>query len=132
MFAKKYPKDVPGVVLLKSASPDPPAQLKTRARLKPGTAAYLEEAGMPASNRQVKEGGPFPNAPLTVIAATGHGPFSRKWEPTLMNLQQQLAKLSPRGNLIVAHGSGHDVQIYRPGMVFKAVRRMAGIEKINP
>jgi pimeloyl-ACP methyl ester carboxylesterase len=131
MFAKKYPKGVSGVVLLDSSSPYAPSELKTRARLKPGTAAYLEEAGIPESNQQVIKGDPFPDVPLTVIAATDHGPYFKKWEPTLMRLQQQLTTLSPKATFIVAQGSGHDVQLDRPQIVIDAVRRMAGAAGVN-
>jgi hypothetical protein len=75
---------------------------------------------------QVKNGGPFPNVPLAVVAATDHGPYFKEWEPTLMRLQQQLATLSAKGILIVAQGSGHDVQLDRPQTVIDAVREMAG------
>jgi pimeloyl-ACP methyl ester carboxylesterase len=125
MFARKYPADVSGMVLLDSSSAQAPSELKTRAKLESGTAAYLEEEGVPESNRQVTHGGPFPDIPLTVIAATDHGPFFKDWEPTLMRLQQQLAALSPRGRLIVAEGSGHDIQIDRPNVVIDAVRQIA-------
>jgi pimeloyl-ACP methyl ester carboxylesterase len=67
-----------------------------------------------------------------VIAATDHGPFFKVWEPTLMRLQQQLATLSPQATLIVAQGSGHDVQIDRPQTVIDAVRRMAVAAEVNP
>lgn len=129
MFAQMYPRDVAGVVLLDSSSADAPDELKTRARLEPGTAAYLEEQGIAESNRQVKAGGPFPDIPVAVIAATDHGPFFRKWEPTLMRLQQQLATLSPQAMLIVAQGSGHDVQLDQPATVVDAVRRIAASAK---
>jgi pimeloyl-ACP methyl ester carboxylesterase len=132
MFARKYPGDVSGAVLLDSASPDAPSELKTRARLEPGTPAYLEEEGIPESNRQVANCGSFPSVPLTVIAATDHGPYFKEWEPTLMRLQQQLAALSPKGTLIVANGSGHDVQIDRPETVIDAVRRMARTAPAKP
>ena len=131
MFAKKYPKDVAGIVLLDSSSPDAPGELKTRAHLEPGTAAYLEKEGIPQSNKQVVIGGPFPDVPLTVIAATDHGPFFKEWEPTLMRLQQQLAGLSPQSTFIVAHGSGHDVQVDRPEMVIHAVRDMMRTAKAD-
>jgi pimeloyl-ACP methyl ester carboxylesterase len=124
MFAIKYPMQVSGVVLVDSSSPDAPSDLKTRARLEPGTAAYLEEEGVAESNRQIVNSGSFPSVVLTVIAATDHGPFFREWEPTLMRLQQQLATLSPQSTLIVAQGSGHDVQVDRPEIVVDAVRRM--------
>jgi pimeloyl-ACP methyl ester carboxylesterase len=124
-FASRYPAEVSGVVLIDSSSPDAPSELKTRARLEPGTAAYLEEEGIAESNRQVLSGGPFPPVPLTVIAATDHGPYFKAWESTLMQLQRQLATLSPRSTLVVAEGSGHDVHIDRPDIVIDAVRRMA-------
>ncbi len=125
MFARKYPREVSGIVLLDSSSTDAPNELKTRARLEPGTAAYLEQEGIPESNRQVAKAGPFPNVPLTVIAATDHGPYFKEWESTLMNLQRQLAALSPRSTFIIADGSGHDVHVDRPAIVVDAVRRLA-------
>jgi pimeloyl-ACP methyl ester carboxylesterase len=123
MFARKYRNEVSGVVLLDSASSEAPSELKTRARLEPGTAAYLEQEGVAESNAQVRSAGPFPDVPLTVIAATDHGPFFKEWEPTLMRLQRQLATLSPRADFILAQGSGHDIQIDRPGIVVDAIRQ---------
>lgn len=131
MFARKYPMDVSGVVLLDSSSPDAPGELKTRATLVPGTAAYLEQEGIAESNRQMMTAGPFPDVPLTVIAATDHGPFFREWEPTLMRLQQQLATLSRQSTFIVAQGSGHDIQVDRPETVVEAVRRMVGLVRAS-
>jgi pimeloyl-ACP methyl ester carboxylesterase len=131
MFARKYPTEVSGVVLVDSASSDAPSELKTRARLTPGTAAYLEEEGIPASNQQIMNSGPFPDVPLTVIAATDHGPYFKDWEPTLMRLQRQLAALSPKATFIVARGSGHDVQIDRPEIVIDAVKRLAEAAAIS-
>jgi pimeloyl-ACP methyl ester carboxylesterase len=99
LYAKIYPKEVSGMVLLDSSSVNAPPELKTRARLEPGSAAYLEEEGIAESNEQVRNAGPFPNIPLTIIAATNHGPFFKDWEPTLIRLQEQLAKLSSRSRL---------------------------------
>jgi pimeloyl-ACP methyl ester carboxylesterase len=42
-----------------------------------------------------------------------------------MRLQQGLARLSPRGELVVANGSGHDVAIDRPALVIAAVKKLA-------
>jgi pimeloyl-ACP methyl ester carboxylesterase len=132
MFAKKYPRQVSAVVLLDSSSADAPSELKTAAHLEPGTAAFLEEEGIAESNKQVKSAGPFPDVPVVVIAATDHGPLFKSWEPTLMHLQQQLAALSPQGTLVVADGSGHDIQLDRPNMVIDAVRRMANAKNYSP
>ena len=127
MFGRLHPSEVAGMVLLDSSSAKAPAALKTRAKLVPGSVDFLEEAGVAASNRQVREAGPFPAIPLTIIAATDHGPYFRRWEPTLMRLQQQLATLSPRGTLVVAIGSGHDVATDRPALVVAAVQTMADL-----
>jgi pimeloyl-ACP methyl ester carboxylesterase len=131
MFARTYPSEVSGVVLLDSASAEAPSELKTRAHLEPGSAAYLEEQGISESNKQVTNGGPFPDVPLTVIAATDHGPFFKDWEPALMRLQQQLATLSRQATFIIAQGSGHDVQLDRPGTVIDAIRQMAERSKAS-
>jgi pimeloyl-ACP methyl ester carboxylesterase len=132
MFARKFPSEVSGVVLLDSSSAQAPSELKTRARLEPGSAAYLEEEGIPESNKQVTNSGPFPDVPLTVIAATDHGPFFKDWEPTLMQLQQQLVTLSPQATFVVAQGSGHNIQFDRPGTVVDAIKRMARAAKADP
>jgi pimeloyl-ACP methyl ester carboxylesterase len=124
MFARKYPTGVSGVVLLDSASANAPKELKTLAPLEPGSPAFLEEMGVAESNAQVSNAGPFPDVPLTVIAATDHGPFFKSWEPELLQLQRQLATLYPKAKLIVARGSGHDVQADRPALVVDAIRFM--------
>jgi pimeloyl-ACP methyl ester carboxylesterase len=124
MFARRYPREIAGIVLLDASSPDAPAELKTRARLEPGSAAYLEEAGVATSNDQVRHAGPFPAVPLTVVAATDHGPFFRSWEPVLMQLQKGLAELSPKGRLIVAQGSSHYIQTDRPALVVLVIRSL--------
>jgi pimeloyl-ACP methyl ester carboxylesterase len=41
-----------------------------------------------------------------------------------MQLQRQLATLSPRATLVVAQDSGHDIQLEHPGIVIDAVKRM--------
>ena len=74
---------------------------------------------------RVIEAGTFPEVPLTVIAATDHGPFFKEWEPTLMQLQEQLASLSRQSVFIIAKDSGHDVQLDRPETVIDAVRKVA-------
>ena len=124
MFARLHPDEIAAVVLLDSSSTEAPAELKTLAKLEPGSVDFLEEAGIPESNREVREAGLFPSIPLTVIAATDHGPYFREWEPTLMRLQRQLATLSPRGTLVIADGSGHDIATDRPALVTAAVRTM--------
>ena len=125
MFARLHPHEVAGMVLLDASSTEAPAELTTQARLLPGSVEFLEEAGVAESNREVREAAPFPSIPLTVIAATDHGPLFRQWEPTLLRLQRELATLSSRGTLVIATGSGHDVATDRPTLVIDAIRAMA-------
>jgi pimeloyl-ACP methyl ester carboxylesterase len=132
MFARMYPREVAGAVLLDAASPDAPAELKTLAPLEPGTAAFREEAGVAASNRQVASAGPFPAVPLVVIAATDHGPRFRAFEPTMMRLQRGLAALSPKATFIVARDSGHDVHTERPVLVIDAIEKIVGRTLVEP
>ena len=49
-----------------------------------------------------------------------------------MRLQQQLAILFPQSTLIVANGSGYDVQIDRPETVIDAVRQMVRTAPVKP
>jgi hypothetical protein len=58
-----------------------------------------------ASNKELSRAGPFPDVPLTVVAATDHRPYFKSWEPLLMRLRH-LATLSPQGQLAVADGNG--------------------------
>jgi pimeloyl-ACP methyl ester carboxylesterase len=107
MFARKYPKEVSGVTLLDSSSPDAPTELKTRARLEPGTAAYLEEEGVSESNGQVKNGAPFPDVPLTVIAASDHGPSDwKEQQPAQTMLDYRADQLLRGGDLRPQRGLG--------------------------
>jgi hypothetical protein len=49
-----------------------------------------------------------------------------------MQLQQQLATLSPQATFVVAQGSGHNIQFDRPGTVIDAIKRIARAAKADP
>lgn len=122
MFARTYPADVAGLVLLDSTIPEEPPEFDPLWEMEPGTAEFLEGAGMPESTRQVREAGPFPDVPLTVVAATDHGTDLHALEPVLLRFQARLAAMSPQGRLVVAEGSGHQIQDDRPDLVIDVVR----------
>lgn len=126
MFARLYPQDVAGLVLLDSSIAEEPPEFDPLWDMEPGTAEYFEGEGMPESSREVREAGPFPDVPLTVIAATDHGTDLHPLEPVLLRFQRDLSRISPQGRLIVAEGSGHLIQDDRPDLVIEAVRRIAG------
>lgn len=125
MFARTYPQDVAGLVLLDSSIAEAPPELDPLWEMEPGSAEFYEGAGMAESGRQVRGAGPFPDVPLTVIAATDHGTDLHALEPVLLRFQERLAEMSPRGRLVVAEGSGHQIQDDRPDLVIDAVRAIA-------
>ncbi|MBB5223773.1 pimeloyl-ACP methyl ester carboxylesterase [Amaricoccus macauensis] len=124
MFARTYPHDVAGLVLLDSTIAEQPPELDPLWEMEPGSAEFLEGEGMPESTRQVREAGPFPDVPLTVVAATDHGTDLHALEPVLLRFQSRLAEMSPQGRLVVAEGSGHMIQNDRPDLVIAAVRAL--------
>jgi pimeloyl-ACP methyl ester carboxylesterase len=132
MFARTYPHEVAGVVLLDSTIADEPPEYDPLWEMEPGSPEFFEGAGMPESSRQVREAGPFPDVPLTVIAATDHGTDLRDLEPVLLEFQRRLAQVSPQGRLVVAEGSGHMIQDDRPELVIEAVREIAEGERRAP
>jgi predicted alpha/beta hydrolase family esterase len=125
MFARKYPQEVAGVILIDSASPNEPDGVFV-SKVKPpmGTIDYFEDAGVSESNQQVRNAGSFPDVPLTVITATDHGSDFRSKESWWMELQRGLASMSPDGTHIIAQGSGHFVQNNRPELVIDAIKAM--------
>jgi pimeloyl-ACP methyl ester carboxylesterase len=132
MFARTYPREVAGLVLLDSTIAEEPPEYDPLWEMQPGSAEFFEGAGMPESTRQVREAGPFPDVPLTVIAATDHGTDLHALEPVLLAFQRRLATISPQGRLVVAEGSGHMIQDERPGLVIEAVREIAARERGAP
>ena len=70
LFAKTYPNQVAGVVLIDSTSP---LQKQHDPLPSKDSNYYLEAAGVSVSEREVNEAGKFPNVPLVVLSATIHG-----------------------------------------------------------
>lgn len=125
MFARKYPNEVAGVILLDSASPnEPEGMFVSQSKLALGSTEYFEEAGTPQSNQQIRNAGPFPNIPLMVMTATNHGLPDQEKDAWWMELQRELAAASPQGKQIIAQGSGHYIQDDRPALVIDAIQAM--------
>ncbi len=45
----------------------------------------------------------------------------QEYEATWAQMQGELAALSPRGRVVVAEGSGHDIHLERPDLVIDAI-----------
>jgi pimeloyl-ACP methyl ester carboxylesterase len=72
--------------------------------------------------QRLSEAHPLGNLPLTVLARTKDSDARRR------KLQTELAALSSVGRLVWAENSGHEIHLYRPGVVVQAIREMvAGV-----
>lgn len=86
--------------------------------------AKEEFAGLDESSRQVIQGGQFPDIPLIVLSGTKHGSAGPISEEKWQEWQQDLARLSPRGRLLLAHKSGHFIQKTEPDLINDAIREV--------
>ncbi len=137
MFARLYPKEVSGVVLVDSASAD---QEMAGPLPSPKNSAYPESLGFSTSQKEIKAAPPFPAVPLIVLTASYHGSkdpntifhmVSSDNKPISMTegvdqalwigYQNQLAKLSPYSTHLYAYGSDHFIQKFQPNLVVDAI-----------
>ena len=118
-FARNYPPQVVAVVLIDAASPFEPVadpRFQTRAKLKPGSTDYWENAGVDTSIPQTRQSPPFPPIPLLVLTPTDHRSpqaFEQEWR----HIQAQTAAQLPLGHQVMAQESGHYIQNDRPEFV---------------
>ncbi|WP_242028480.1 alpha/beta hydrolase [Pseudanabaena sp. FACHB-2040] len=98
-----------------------------------GKAFAQESAAVPISMSQVEQARktkPFPDIPLVVLSS-GQPEFDITQEvlEKLQELHADLATESPQGVHIVAHESGHVIQLDAPELVIDAIRQV--VEKIH-
>jgi pimeloyl-ACP methyl ester carboxylesterase len=134
LFAKSYPDEVVGVVLVDARHSeftqrcrelgvsrllyDPPEALL--ALLGPTPRAELEAA--PLAQKQARRGGSFPDVPLIVLTQSN---AAAKWPAKLGQVwaagQRRMAKMSSLGRIKVLDDAGHNVHVDRPDVVVRAV-----------
>ena len=134
LFAKTYPDEVAGVVLVDARHSeftqrcrqlgvrrmfyDPPEALLRGL----SATARAELQAAPLTQKQTRRAGPFPPVPLIVltqsnVAAKWPAGLGRVWEAS----QRSLAKMSVLGRLKVCDDSGHNIHLDRPEVVVRAV-----------
>jgi len=141
LYARTYPTEVAGVLLVDSMHPEqiercrrhlPPEDcdpkyypwwVKMLIKMTPAV-IKAEMAGATETGRQIRAAGPLPPVPLTVLS---HGKppanepgMGRMWA----ELQQDLAQESPRGSLVIAHGSGHNIQGDESELVIAEIKKL--------
>jgi pimeloyl-ACP methyl ester carboxylesterase len=141
LFARLYPREVAAVLFVESAHPKDQEVLKsdethlTRALtkvlslpqwlFKANLRSEIESTGRIA--REIAAAGAFPPIPVSVVTGAARPP---KWlmSPAALQVrrlhQQELARLSPDSEQIVAAGSGHFPQLSEPGLVLDVLRRL--------
>jgi pimeloyl-ACP methyl ester carboxylesterase len=145
LYARRYPEDVVGLVLVDASHED--SEARVRALLTPAQWAALQElqqgvrAGYPDFEavdfevssdqlRQARSALPLRPMPLAVLSrgTSDDAPFadwpSAELEPVLRALQEDLASLVPNARLFVASRSGHYVHQEQPSLVTEAIRQV--------
>ncbi|GAB4209748.1 MAG: alpha/beta hydrolase [Roseiflexaceae bacterium] len=138
LFARTFPAEVAGVVLLDATAPEDVAAMaahqnaaqrllkRTLDRLF-GRDPLAESEHAAQTVAQIRQAGPFPAVPLVVV--TGGKP-AMSWATPAAALaarathQRELVALSPHGRQIIAARSGHFPQFSEPELVVEAVRQI--------
>jgi pimeloyl-ACP methyl ester carboxylesterase len=134
LFARLHPHEVAGVLLLEATHPDDQEVLKKheselvkalgRMLVLPEVLleanVRIELACVEDTVREIASAGPFPDVPLRVITG-GLTPRAASMSPAVAGArranQQALARLSPQGEQVIAHKSGHFPQLTEPDLV---------------
>lgn len=142
LFARLHPEEVAGVMMLEATHPRDHEVL----RMDEGHLArslqkvlqlpewlfrdnlHSEVEAVGHVVREVDAAGAFPDVPVTVV--TGGMPPPKWIMPpealeARLSHQRELARLSPRGEHVVARKSGHFPQLSEPGVVLDALERLA-------
>lgn len=131
LFARTFPGQTAGVVLLDAATPEdvlfnPPPSSGMWGRLSHAfhrPHPWAETQHVEALSQQVQAAGAFPAVPLVVLSGTRYP----RGMPKAMQLartenQVNLARLSPLGEHHFAHRSGHFPQFTESPLVVEAIR----------
>jgi pimeloyl-ACP methyl ester carboxylesterase len=141
LFARLHPHDVAGVAFLEGTHPDDQEMLKKhepqlvralgkvltlpQVLFKPNL--HSELACVEDTVREIAAAGEFPPVPLRVVTG-GLTPKSWLMSPGAIGArrahQQELARLSPLGQQVVAQQSGHFPQLTEPELVLGVLREL--------
>ncbi|WP_054942475.1 alpha/beta fold hydrolase [Paenibacillus ihuae] len=137
LFARRYPEEIAGVVLLESSHPKDlainetqPGWIRAINRLfqkldtlsshkKWNETHFVEE-----TVKQIEQAGPFPAVPLVVVSGGKKPPMMPEHAYQLRTANQlDFLQLSPQSQHILAPQSGHFPQMSDPDVVLQAVRQ---------
>jgi pimeloyl-ACP methyl ester carboxylesterase len=141
LHARLYPQHVAGVLLLEASHPEDQEVLKKHeSELVKSLSKMLtlpqvffepnvrtELASVDDTVREIAAAGEFPPVPLRVVTG-GLTPRSTLMSPGAVAArrahQQELARLSPLGEQVIAHQSGHFPQLTEPDLVLAVLQEL--------
>lgn len=146
LFARLHPGEAAGVLLLEGTHPrdeevfapdeDRLARSLSKVlavpaeRLRRNLHSEIEAARHVA--REIRSAGAFPNVPVTVITG-GMPPPHWLMSPLALRArmarQRELSHLSPRGEHVIAQGSGHFPQLSEPRLVLDELAKLIGLAR---
>jgi pimeloyl-ACP methyl ester carboxylesterase len=133
LFARSYPEEVAGVVLVDARHSEFAARCRqlgmSRVLYEPPPLLFMMQKAMhgelkaaAVTSSQARRAGPFPKVPLIVLtqrkdAVRWPGDLGKVW----VAAQRNMKSMSALGRIKVASGSGHNVHKDRPDVVIRAV-----------
>lgn len=144
LFARLHPAEVAGVLLLEATHPDDEEGLQKHEEHMVRALGKLQdlpqlffranvEAELACAQQTVVEiasAGAFPPVPLRVVTGglTPRGTLVSPAEAGAKRAhQQELARLSPRGEQVIAHKSGHFPQLTEPEVVLQVLAELVSL-----
>ncbi|MDP8909129.1 MAG: alpha/beta hydrolase, partial [Chloroflexota bacterium] len=123
---------VTGVVLVDATPIDMPA-ISDRFGLPTPTPEQIPEpVDLRTSSQQVQAAPAFPQVPLDVLRRTVHPPsLPAEVNEIIVERQEETARLSCRGRLIVAEGAGHFIHRDRPDLVIASIEHVVNAAHPN-
>lgn len=133
MFARLYPQEIAGVLMLEPVHPDLYNYLEENEAVlyellfdQIGKGQRLYEFDLIKNvSQEFKEAPPFPNVPLTILMAGRHSTLeSEALKEKIRVFHEELKNLSPKGKRYLLDGSGHWIHRNNPAAVKKYVYQM--------
>ncbi|MBC5783182.1 alpha/beta fold hydrolase [Ramlibacter sp. USB13] len=151
LYARVYPEQVAGVLFLEATHPDDRELLQKHeehlvqalGRMQALPEMFLrpnverELACVDDTVREIASAGPFPDIPVRVVTG-GLTPRGALMSPAAIAAkranQQALARLSPRGEHVIAQKSGHFPQLTEPDLVLSVLEELCRlvVSEANP
>jgi len=136
LYARLYPEDLAGVVMVDSSHPEQFEKFKKhnletgglmrfilKAYKKINPTKYSEIEAFPETAKFLKQAPRFPKIPLVVISAAKKTNSKKRIrvQQIMHSLHKKLAKLAPNSRHIFATRSGHNIQREQPEIIIEAV-----------